>query len=98
MEWVGHVEKIFEEEKRSSEEADEILGQLVYGPKPSPRMIKNFPRFHTCLKALWNLFEQEEAHVVLVMKNVVCLLLYGFAHASGPSFDSTFFVRGWYPL
>ena len=90
LEWIGHVEKWFEEGRWSREEADEMLGDLVYNPKSSPEKIQVVPRFHTCLKALWRLFEQEEAHLVLVRTKIVYLLLYGFADASGTGFGSTF--------
>lgn len=72
------------------EERKEFLGELLYNPKASPERIQVVPRFHTCLKALWPLFEQEEALVVLVRTKSVYFLLYGFADASGYSFRSTF--------
>ena len=42
------------------------------------------------LKALWRLFEQEDAPLALVRTKIVYLLLYGFADASGTGFGSTF--------
>ena len=44
--------KRFEEGKWSREEADEMLGDMVYDPKCHPEKIKVVPRFHICLKAL----------------------------------------------
>lgn len=76
--------------KKSREEADEILEDLVYVPRCTANDIKAVPRFDKCLNALWFLFEQELPHVVSVMTKVVYILLYRFADASGTGFGSTF--------
>ena len=60
LEWIGHVEKQLKKGKWSREEADEMIGELVYNPKLISKMIKVVPRFHTCLKALCNLFKQKK--------------------------------------
>ena len=75
LEWIGHGEKRFEEGKWSREEADEMLGHLMYDPKCHPEEIKVVPISHTCLKARWYFFEQEEAPLVLVRTMVVYLIL-----------------------
>ena len=68
------MEKRFEEGKWSREEADEKLGDLVYNLQCHPEEIEVVPRFHTCLKALWYFFEQEETPVVLMRTMVVYLV------------------------
>ena len=67
--------------------------ELVYDPTEFPQMIKPVPRFHTCLQALADLFEQEFAPKVMVRSSRVYLLLYEFADASGSGFGSTFLTE-----
>lgn len=68
-----------------------MLEDLVYNSKCAPNEIRIVHIFFKCLKALWNFFQQKKVHVVLVMIKVVCLLLlYGFADVSGIDFGCTF--------
>ena len=89
LEWKEYVKKWVQESNWSREEGDEILGDLVYDPKNTPFTVKPVPRFNSCLRALWQLFEHEEPPVVLVRSMAVFLLLYGFDDASGTGFGST---------